>query len=162
MFLIQLCQDISLFDIGSLTRISVHFDMSNNKDALGVNRLIKPEVFLEANFDGHDEFFYWKGTRFDVYVKIDELYYNMEFDCMGTVQSAVKSFHEKGWFYTTVNNQILVEDVSIRTIIKTVERLYEHGYFLDSKPVNVASKKLFLAVPSDFSHDYKKNQKSQL
>jgi hypothetical protein len=120
--------------------------------------LNKPEVYLEANFEGHDEFFYWKGYRYDVFVKIDELYYNLEFENMMGVQGLVKDNHKKGRFYHAGNNMILAEDVSVRTIIQTVERLYEHGYFLNTKPVDVTSKTLFLAVPSDFLQKYNKQQ----
>lgn len=108
------------------------------------------EVYLEANFEGHDEHFYWRGSRFDVYVKTCGLFYNLEFDVMMGIQAGVQFFHDRGQFYRTPNNLILVEDVSVNTILQTVNQLHDQGYFLQTRPVDVTNVTLTLANPLDY------------
>lgn len=108
------------------------------------------EVYLEANFEGHDEHFYWRGSRFDVYVKTGGLIYNLEFDVMSVIKAEVKYCHDRGQFYRTSNNLILVEDVSVNTILQTVKQLHEQGYFLQTRPVDVTNMTLTLANPLDY------------
>lgn len=81
-----------------------------------------------------------KGYRNDVFVKINEDYYNLRvYDIVRLKQDFESEVEEYG-YYSIEPNLVLVTEVTTDNVFKIISQLYEDGYFKHLKPVD---KKLF-------------------
>lgn len=76
-----------------------------------------------------------KGYRTDVYVKIEDVFYNVHVYNMRRLQQDFESESENYGYYTVDPNLILVKDANRNEIVFTIEKLYKQEYFEEIKPV---------------------------
>ncbi|MGZ0052400.1 hypothetical protein [Brevibacillus gelatini] len=77
-----------------------------------------------------------KGYRNDVFVKIDEDYYNLRVYDIVRLKQDFESEMEDYGYYSVEPNLVLVTEVTTDNILKIISQLYEDGYFNHLKPVN--------------------------
>lgn len=81
-----------------------------------------------------------KGYRNDVFVKIQEDYYNLKVYDIVRLKQDFDSEVEAYGYYSAEPNLVLVTEVSTDNVMKIIAQLYEDGYFHHLKPVD---KKIF-------------------
>ncbi|WP_019909797.1 hypothetical protein [Paenibacillus sp. HW567] len=78
-----------------------------------------------------------KGYRNDVFVKIQDDYYNLRiYDIIRLTQDFESEVKEYG-YYSTETNLVLVTEVNTENIKEVIYRLYDDGYFKHLKPVDI-------------------------
>jgi len=85
-----------------------------------------------SNFEASE-----KGFRRDVYVQIDDVFYNV---CPYILDNLIWEYTEskkEDGYYTPFPNLIFVEDMSKKTIIKTIEHVYEKWGFWNEKTTKI-------------------------
>lgn len=97
-----------------------------------------------------------KGYRNDVFVKIQEDYFNVRvYDIVRLKQDFESEVEEYG-YYSADPNLVLVTEVTTDNVLKIISQLYEEGYFNHLKPVdnhtldledNRSSRSFFLPSP---------------
>ncbi|MFC5404420.1 hypothetical protein [Cohnella soli] len=81
-----------------------------------------------------------KGYRNDVFVKIQEDYFNLRvYDIVRLKQDFESEVEEYG-YYSAEPNLVLVTEVTKDNVLKIISQLYEDGYFNHLKSVD---KKMF-------------------
>ncbi|ODM27850.1 hypothetical protein [Acetivibrio mesophilus] len=76
-----------------------------------------------------------KGYRTDIFVKIEDVFYNVRAYTMLRLQQDFESENEDYGYYTVDPNLILVKDANRSEIAFTIGKLYEQKYFEEIKPV---------------------------
>lgn len=77
-----------------------------------------------------------KGYRLDIVIKIEELLYELAvFDTCRLLQDFTSDYEQYN-YYQIENNLILVKEVTIEEIIKTVQGLYMQDFFKRLSPSN--------------------------
>ncbi len=69
-----------------------------------------------------------KGYRTDVYVKIEDVFYNVYVYNMRRLQQDFESESENYGYYSVDPNLILVKDANRNEIVFTIEKLYKQEY----------------------------------
>lgn len=77
-----------------------------------------------------------KGYRKDVFVKIDEVYYNLNVYDMVRLKQDFDSEIEIYGYYSSEPNIVLTTDASFQTITQTIIKLYQNGYFQSLKSID--------------------------
>jgi hypothetical protein len=76
-----------------------------------------------------------KGYRTDVYVKIENAFYNVRVYDIFTLQQDFEREQNSFGYYSIEPNLVLVKDANKTEIIETIKKLYEQKYFEYIKPV---------------------------
>lgn len=76
-----------------------------------------------------------KGYRLDVYVKIEQSYYNVRVYDLIRLKQDFDDEVENDGYYLIEPNLILVKEVNRKEIKFTVGNLYKQGYFANLKPL---------------------------
>jgi hypothetical protein len=83
-----------------------------------------------------------KGYRLDVFVKVEEDYYKLSIYNIVRLQQEFMDEVEEYGSYAVDPNLVLVEEVDSENIKKTIERLFNRGFFQHLKPVDKSIKGL--------------------
>lgn len=76
-----------------------------------------------------------KGYRVDVYVKVENQYFNLKVFDIVRLQQEFQSEVSKEGYYAIEPNLILVKEVNKKEIVYTIKSLYKQKYFEEIKPV---------------------------
>lgn len=77
-----------------------------------------------------------KGYRVDVFVKVNNQYFNLRVFDIIRLQQEYESEIESGGYYAVEPNLVLVKEVNKKEIIFTIKNLYKQKYFEELKPID--------------------------
>lgn len=78
-----------------------------------------------------------RGCRFDIYIEYEKNYYQLNFfDTTRLVQDFEAEFNEYG-YYNNMPNLIIVNEVSKKIILETIDNLIRSNYFEQIKPIDI-------------------------
>lgn len=102
----------------------------------GGNELLPFKIYVEddselAHFEALN-----KGHRLDVYVEIGQYTYQLAVHDIVRLQQDFQSEYENCGYYEVYPNLIIVKEVSMDEIEKTVFHLYESQFFERLKPIH--------------------------
>jgi len=92
-------------------------------------------IYVEDNSKNMQDESFQKNYRNDVYVKIDNNFYNLSIITIARLKQEVEEFFENEIVFCTPNNVIIVKEVTNYCIIDSIKVLYKKNYFLDAKNV---------------------------
>ena len=80
-----------------------------------------------------------KGFRVDVFVKIDNQFFNLRIYDMIRLQQDFDCCIDRDGYYPVDPNLVLVTEVTKNEIVNTVKNLYTQKYFNEIKPASVVN-----------------------
>ena len=86
-------------------------------------------IYVEDNSKNMQDESFQKNYRNDVYVKIDNNFYNLSIITIARLKQEVEEFFENEIVFCTPNNVIIVKEVTNYCIIDSIKVLYKKNYF---------------------------------
>jgi len=77
-----------------------------------------------------------RGYRVDVFVKVNNQYFNLRIFDIIRLRQEFESEIESGGYYAVEPNLVLVKEVNKKEIIFAINNLYKQKYFEELKPVD--------------------------
>lgn len=114
-------------------------------------------IYVEDNSKNMQDEAFQKNYRNDVYVKIENNFYNLSIIIIARLKEEVEGFFENEIVFCTPNNVIIVKEVTNDCIIDTLKVLYHKNYFLGCKKCEINDNHIIYNLSEEAKKVYKKN-----
>ncbi|MBI3511837.1 MAG: hypothetical protein HY064_14340 [Bacteroidetes bacterium] len=94
------------------------------------------EIFLKDDDERSEYESLNKGFRNDVYIKVDNKYYNVSVYNIVRLQQDFEEESNSSGYYSMEANLILVNEVTKPEIVFTIQKLVDEKYFHKLKPID--------------------------
>lgn len=114
-------------------------------------------IYVEDNSKNMKDESFQKNYRNDVYVKIDNNFYNLSIITIARLKDEVEESFEDGIVFCTPNNLIIVKEVTNDCIIDSIKVLYHKNYFSGCKECEVDNNQIIYNLSEEVKKVYKNN-----
>lgn len=114
-------------------------------------------IYVEDNSKNMQDESLQKNYRNDVYVKIDNKFYNLSIITIARLKEEVEESFENEIVFCTPNNVIIVKEVTNDCIIDSIKVLYHKNYFSGCKECEINDKNIVYNLSEAVKKVYKKN-----
>ena len=114
-------------------------------------------IYVEDNSKNMQDESFQKNYRNDVYVKIDNKFYNVSIITINRLKDEVKETFKNESVYCTPNNLIIVKEVTNDCIIDSIKVLYHKNYFSGCKECEVDNNQIIYNLSEEVKKVYKNN-----
>ena len=98
-----------------------------------------------------------KNYRNDVYVKIDNKFYNVSIITINRLKDEVKETFKNESVYCTPNNLVIVKEVTNDCIIESIKSLYTKNYLVGCKECEIIDNSIVYNLSEEEKKVYEKN-----
>ena len=114
-------------------------------------------IYVEDNSKNMKDESFQKNYRYDVYVKIENNFYNLSIITIARLKEEVEESFEDGIVFCTPNNLIIVKEVTNDCIIDSIKVLYHKNYFSGCKECEVDNNQIIYNLSEEVKKVYKNN-----
>lgn len=114
-------------------------------------------IYVEDNSKNMKDESFQKNYRNDVYVKIDNNFYNLSIITIARLKEEVEESFENEIVFCMPNNLIIVKEVTNDCIIDSIKVLYHKNYFSGCKECEINDNKIIYNLSEEVKKMYKKN-----
>ena len=114
-------------------------------------------IYVEDNSKNMKDESFQKNYRNDVYVKIDNNFYNLSIITIARLKDEVEESFEDGIVFCTPNNLIIVKEVTNDCIIESIKSLYAKNYFVGCKECEIIDNNIVYNLSEEVKKVYKNN-----
>ena len=114
-------------------------------------------IYVEDNSKNMKDESFQKNYRNDVYVKIDNNFYNLSIITIARLKEEVEESFENEIVFCMTNNLIIVKEVTNDCIIDSIKVLYHKNYFSGCKECEINDNKIIYNLSEEVKKVYKKN-----
>ncbi len=114
-------------------------------------------IYVEDNSKNMQDESFQKNYRNDVYVKIDNNFYNLSIITIARLKQEVEESFENEIVFCTPNNVIIVKEVTNDCIIDSIKVLYKKNYFFGCKECVINDNNIIYNLSEEVKKVYKKN-----
>lgn len=114
-------------------------------------------IYVEDNSKNMKDESFQKNYRNDVYVKIDNNFYNLSIITIARLKEEVEESFENKIVFCMPNNLIIVKEVTNDCIIDSIKVLYHKNYFSGCKECEINDNKIIYNLSEEVKKVYKKN-----
>lgn len=114
-------------------------------------------IYVEDNSKNMKDESFQKNYRNDVYVKIDNNFYNLSIITITRLKEEVEESFENEIVFCMPNNLIIVKEVTNDCIIDSIKVLYHKNYFSGCKECEINDNKIIYNLSEEVKKVYKKN-----
>ena len=114
-------------------------------------------IYVEDNSKNMKDESFQKNYRNDVYVKIDNTFYNLSIITIARLKEEVEESFENEIVFCMPNNLIIVKEVTNDCIIDSIKVLYHKNYFSGCKECEINDNKIIYNLSEEVKEVYKKN-----
>ena len=114
-------------------------------------------IYVEDNSKNMKDESFQKNYRNDVYVKIDNNFYNLSIITIARLKEEVEESFENEIVFCMPNNLIIVKEVANDCIIDSIKVLYHKNYFSGCKECEINDNKIIYNLSEEVKKVYKKN-----
>ena len=114
-------------------------------------------IYVEDNSKNMKDESFQKNYRNDVYVKIDNNFYNLSIITIARLKEEVEESFENEIVFCMPNNLIIVKEVTNDCIIDSIKVLYNKNYFSGCKECEINDNKIIYNLSEEVKKVYKKN-----
>lgn len=114
-------------------------------------------IYVEDNSKNMKDESFQKNYRNDVYVKIENNFYNLSIITIARLKEEVEESFEDGIVFCTPNNLIIVKEVTNDCIIDSIKVLYHKNYFSGCKECEVDNNQIIYNLSEEVKKVYKNN-----
>ena len=114
-------------------------------------------IYVEDNSKNMQDESFLKNYRNDVYVKIDNNFYNLSIITINRLKDEVKETFKNESVYCTPNNLVIVEEVTNDCIIDSIKILFKKNYFSGCKECEIIDNNIVYNLSEEVKRVYKKN-----
>lgn len=114
-------------------------------------------IYVEDNSKNMKDESFQKNYRNDVYVKIDNNFYNLSIITIARLKQDVEESFENEIVFCTPNNVIIVKEVTNDCIIDSIKALYKKNYFFGCKECVIKDNNIIYNLSEEVKKVYKKN-----
>ncbi|MEI3527954.1 MAG: hypothetical protein V8R15_08175 [Bacilli bacterium] len=114
-------------------------------------------IYVEDNSKNMKDESFQKNYRNDVYVKIDNNFYNLSIITIARLKEEVEESFENEIVFCMPNNLIIVKEVTNDCIIDSIKVLYHKNYFSGCKECEINDNKIIYNLSEEVKKVYKKN-----
>ena len=94
-------------------------------------------IYVEDNSKNIQDESFLKNYRNDVYVKINNKFYNLSIITINRLKDEVKETFKNESVYCTPNNLVIVKEVTNDCIIESIKSLYTKNYLVGCKECEI-------------------------
>lgn len=114
-------------------------------------------IYVEDNSKNMQDESFQKNYRNDVYVKIDNKFYNLSIITINRLKDEVKETFKNENVYCTPNNLVIVKEVTNDCIIESIKSLYAKNYFVGCKECEIIDNSIVYNLSEEEKKVYEKN-----
>lgn len=114
-------------------------------------------IYVEDNSKNMQDESFQKNYRNDVYVKIDNKFYNVSIITINRLKDEVKETFKNESVYCTPNNLVIVKEVTNDCIIESIKSLYAKNYFIGCKECEIIDNSIVYNLSEEEKKVYEKN-----
>lgn len=114
-------------------------------------------IYVEDNSKNIQDESFLKNYRNDVYVKIDNKFYNVSIITINRLKDEVKETFKNESVYCTPNNLVIVKEVTNDCIIESIKGLYAKNYFIGCKECQIIDNSIVYNLSEEEKKVYEKN-----
>lgn len=114
-------------------------------------------IYVEDNSKNMQDESFQKNYRNDVYVKIDNKFYNLSIITINRLKDEVKETLKNESVYCTPNNLVIVKEVTNDCIIESIKSLYAKNYFVGCKECEIIDNNIVYNLSEEEKKVYEKN-----
>ena len=114
-------------------------------------------IYVEDNSKNMQDESFLKNYRNDVYVKIDNNFYNLSIITINRLKDEVKETFKNESVYRTPNNLVIVKKVTNDCIIDSIKILFKKNYFSGCKECEIIDNNIVYNLSEEVKRVYKKN-----
>ena len=114
-------------------------------------------IYVEDNSKNMQEESFQKNYRNDVYVKIDNKFYNVSIITINRLKDEVKETFKNESVYCTPNNLVIVKEVTNDCIIESIKSLYTKNYLVGCKECEIIDNSIVYNLSEEEKKVYEKN-----
>ena len=114
-------------------------------------------IYVEDNSKNMQDESFQKNYRNDVYVKIDNMFYNVSIITINRLKDEVKETFKNESVYCTPNNLVIVKEVTNDCIIESIKSLYAKNYFIGCKECEIIDNSIVYNLSEEEKKVYEKN-----
>lgn len=114
-------------------------------------------IYVEDNSKNMKDESFQKNYRNDVYVRIDNNFYNLSIITIARLKEEVEESFENEIVFCMPNNLIIVKEVTNDCIIDSIKVLYHKNYFSGCKECEINDNKIIYNLSEEVKKVYKKN-----
>lgn len=115
------------------------------------------KIYVEDNSKNMQDESFQKSYRNDVYVKIDNTFYNLLVITIDRLKEEVEETFKNGSVFYTSNNLVIVKEVTNDCIIDTIKSLYKKHYFFGCKECEIIDDNIIYNLSEEVKKVYQKN-----
>lgn len=114
-------------------------------------------IYVEDNSKNMQDESFQKNYRNDVYVKINNKFYNVSIITINRLKDEVKETFKNESVYCTPNNLVIVKEVTNDSIIESIKSLYAKNYFVGCKECEIIDNSIVYNLSEEEKKVYEKN-----
>ena len=114
-------------------------------------------IYVEDNSKNMQDESFQKNYRNDVYVKIDNKFYNVSIITINRLKDEVKETFKNESVYCTPNNLVIVKEVTNDCIIGSIKSLYAKNYFVGCKECEIIDNSIVYNLSEEEKKVYEKS-----
>ena len=114
-------------------------------------------IYVEDNSKNMQDESFQKNYRNDVYVKIDNKFYNVSIITINRLKDEVKETFKNESVYCTPNNLVIVKEVTNDCIVESIKSLCAKNYFIGCKECEIIDNSIVYNLSEEEKKVYKKN-----
>ena len=114
-------------------------------------------IYVEDNSKNMQDESFQKNYRNDVYVKINNKFYNVSIITINRLKDEVKETFKNESVYCTPNNLVIVKEVTKDSIIESIKSLYAKNYFIGCKECEIIDNNIVYNLSEEVKKVYEKN-----
>ena len=114
-------------------------------------------IYVEDNSKNIQDESFLKNYRNDVYVKINNKFYNLSIITINRLKDEVKETFKNESVYCTPNNLVIVKEVTNDCIIESIKSLYTKNYLVGCKECEIIDNNIVYNLSEEVKKVYEKN-----
>lgn len=114
-------------------------------------------IYVEDNSKNMQDESFLKNYRNDVYVKIDNKFYNLSIITINRLKDEVKETFKNESVYCTPNNLVIIKEVTNDCIINSIKILFKKNYFSRCKECEIIDNNIVYNLSEEVKKVYTKN-----
>lgn len=114
-------------------------------------------IYVEDNSKNIQDESFLKNYRNDVYVKIDNKFYNVSIITIKRLKDEVNETFKSEAVYCTPNNLVIIKELTNDCIINSFKTLYEKNFFSGCKECEIINNEIVYNLSDEVKKAYIKN-----
>ena len=114
-------------------------------------------IYVEDNSKNMQDESFLKNYRNDVYVEIENKFYNLSIITINRFKDEVQETFKNESVYCTPNNLVIVEEVTNDCIINSIKILFKKNYFSGCKECEIIDNSIVYSLSEEVKKVYKRN-----